>query len=215
MKLVYFNGRGLAENSRLILAYVGVEYEDFRYNMEVIDWKTHNINKPEFDADKASGKLRQSLNKLPYLEVDGSIVCQSKSIERYLARRFNLMGSNDIEAAQIDSICEVVRDIKDMYQGVRRLPEAEREAGMAKWFSETMPIKLSDLEHILGSIYAVGSALSLADIVLFSLIHEFFDNKTGALNACQNCPKLNIIIERVASNSNIENWRNNRPNTGF
>lgn len=35
-KLIYFNARGRAELSRLILQYAGVPYEDFR--MEMADW---------------------------------------------------------------------------------------------------------------------------------------------------------------------------------
>jgi hypothetical protein len=31
MKLTYFNGRGLAETSRLIFAAAGVDFEDNRY----------------------------------------------------------------------------------------------------------------------------------------------------------------------------------------
>mgnify|MGYP001167623941 CR=1 FL=1 len=48
--------------------------------------------------DKKDGKLLKSCNKVPYLSVDGEIVGQSEAIERYLARRFNLMGDNEIEA---------------------------------------------------------------------------------------------------------------------
>ena len=40
------------------------------------------------------------------------------------------MGSNDIEAAQIDAICGSVRDFKDIYQKVRSKPEDEKDAGM-------------------------------------------------------------------------------------
>ena len=36
MKLIYFNARGRAELSRLILAEAGEEYEDVRINKE--DW---------------------------------------------------------------------------------------------------------------------------------------------------------------------------------
>jgi len=43
LKLCYFNGRGLAETSRMILAVAGAEYEDFRYPLEVIDWATFNM----------------------------------------------------------------------------------------------------------------------------------------------------------------------------
>ena len=67
-----------------------------------------------------------SLNKLPYLEVDGVTFPQSKAIERFLARRFNMMGENELDAARIDSICECVRDFKDMYQKVRALSDEEK-----------------------------------------------------------------------------------------
>ena len=45
MKLVYFNVRGLAETSRILLALGGEEYEDFRYPLEVIDMSKHEMKK--------------------------------------------------------------------------------------------------------------------------------------------------------------------------
>ena len=216
MKLVYFNGRGLAETSRLILAWNSVDYEDFRYPLVVNDWKTHDMTKEEFDADKADGKLVRSLHKVPYLEVDGHVICQSKTIERYLARRYQMMGDNEIEAAQIDSICEVVRDIKDMYQKVRRLPETEKEAGMTQWFVETMPHKFEDLEHILGTEgRSVGTRTSLADIVLFSLVTQFFDDKIRAMESIDHTPNLEKIVQVVNDNENIKAWLDSRPITAF
>ena len=216
MKLVYFNGRGLAETSRLILAYNQVTYEDFRYPLHIKDWKTHDMTKEEFDSDKRDGKLVRSLHKVPFLEVDGSVICQSKAIERYLGRRFNMMGDTELEAGLIDSVCEVVRDVKDMYQKVRRLPEEEKEAGLQEWFLETMPSKFSDLEHILGEDgYAVGGRASLADIVLFSLVTQFFDNKEGAMNATSNTPRLRSIVQKIADNENIKHWLDSRPVTSF
>ena len=43
------------------------------------------------------------MKKIPVLEIDGGkyTIAQSKAIERFLARRFNMLGSNDIEAAII------------------------------------------------------------------------------------------------------------------
>ena len=94
------------------------EYEDYRYPINE-KWE-----KPEFDEDKKNGRLTQSLNKLPYLEVSegNKVHCipQSKAIERYLAKKYNMMGSTDLESAKIDAICEVIRDIKEAYQKVRK-----------------------------------------------------------------------------------------------
>ena len=94
MKLTYFNIRGLAETSRFLLSLGGEEYEDFRYPLEVIDMSKYEMKKEEFDKDKGDGKLVTSLNKVPFLEVDGVIIPQSKSMERFLARRYNMMGTS-------------------------------------------------------------------------------------------------------------------------
>lgn len=218
MKLVYFNGRGLAETSRLVFAICGQNYEDFRYPLEIIDWTTHNMVREEFLEDKNSGKLLGSLNKLPYLEVDGQIIPQSKAIERYLAKRFNIMGDSDIECARIDGITEYVRDFKTAYQTVRKLPEDQKEAGLKEWFTVTLKERLELLENLLcreHQCFAVGNRLSLADVTLFSFIMEFFDDKESVWSSTVNCPNLRSIVNNVKSDENLTRWLNNRPNTAF
>lgn len=53
--------------------------------------------------------------QVPVLEVDGHAISQSRAIERFLAKRFNLLGSNDIEAADIDSVSEEIADVQKAY----------------------------------------------------------------------------------------------------
>lgn len=217
MKLVYFNGRGLAETSRLLLALNKVDYEDFRYPLKVIDWATYNMEKVEFTKDKESGKLLHSLNKLPFLEVDGKVIPQSKAIERYIAYKYNMMGDNLEEAGIIDSICECVRDFKDEYQKVRKLPDEEKELGINQWFSKTLVEKMILLDNLLGhedKKYAVGTKISLADIVLFSFITQFFDKKELALSSTDNL-KVKNIINNINSLDEIKDWINKRPDTVF
>ena len=214
MKLSYFNVRGLAETTRILLAYSGEDYEDFRYPLEVIDFSTHTMVKEEFDSDKSAGKLVKSMNKVPFLEVEDTIICQSKSIERYLGRRFKLMGDTEIESAHIDAICECVRDIKDLYQGVRK--SDDKDKAMSEWFTVTLVDKLSLLENqITGSGFSVGVRRSLSDIVLFSFITQFFDNKEASLNATLVSPKLRSVIDSVSSEESIQKWLSDRPITDF
>tara|TARA_X000000950_G_C13853956_1_gene635794 strand:+ start:1032 stop:1667 length:636 start_codon:yes stop_codon:yes gene_type:complete len=208
LKLVYFNGKGFGETSRLIMAYANATYEDYRYPIQINDWKTHDIVKDEFDKDKSDGKLLKSCNKVPYLSVDGEIIGQSKAIERYLARRFNLLGDNEIEAFKIDAICEWVRDFKTSYQ-------KEKTNNVENWFNVLLPEKMEMLENIVSQKHSVGSRASLADIVLFSFITEFFDNKEGALNSLNNCPNVRSVVENIGANENIKNWIKTRPNTPF
>ena len=215
LKLCYFNARGLAETSRLILAIANKDYEDYRYPLEVIDWKTYSFKKDEFEEDKKNGLLKKSLNKVPYLVVDDEIICQSKSIERFLANRFGLMGSNEIESAKIDSICECIRDFKTAYQTVRKLPEDKKAEGMNKWFNETLPTKMEDLEHLVNLDYSVGKKISLSDIVLYSFVNDFFDNKVGALNSIKNCPNILSVVKQISSLKSIQKWLSKRPETSF
>ena len=144
MKLVYFNLRGVVEVSRYMLHMGGAEYEDFRYPFDTSNWA-----KPEADAAKIEGKHDINMGRLPFLEVDGQLVAQSKSIERFVATRFGFYGANDVEAAQIDCVCEHVRDIKDAYQKVRGIQDkAEKKAGMEKWFGTDLPEWCGKLEKV-------------------------------------------------------------------
>lgn len=225
MKLTYFNGRGLAETSRLLFAVAGQEYEDFRYPITVLDWSIFKMVREEFDNDKKDGKLWNSFDKLPRLEVDGHVVFQSKAIERYLANRFELMGSSPLEAAFIDSIGETIRDFKDSYQKVRNSPAETKEAAVQTYFSETLPPLLQSLNNIIKSrqttyviddtTFVIGNKLSLADVVVFLFLTDFFDNKDLVMNAYANLDILKAIVENVGNLDAVKNWLLKRPQTPF
>lgn len=225
MKLTYFNGRGLAETSRVLFAIAGQGYEDFRYPIQVLDWATFKMERPEFDADKQSGKLWKSLDKLPFLEVDGEVVFQSKAIERYLATRFDLLGSTPLEAAFIDSIGETIRDFKDGYQKVRNSTAETKEAAMHTYFSETLPNLLLVLSNVIRSrrtydnndhyTFVIGNKLSLADVQIFLFLTDFFDNKDLVLAAYENLDILKAIVANVGSLDSVKKWLSTRPQTPF
>ena len=214
MKLTYFNVRGLAETSRILLAIMEENYEDFRYPLNIIDLKTFNMEKVEFENDKKENKLINSLNKVPFLEVDGVTIPQSKAIERYLATRGNMMGDSPLEYARIDSICECIRDFKDAYQKVRN--DKDKETATNTWFNETLPEKLSLLDNILGkedNMFSVGNRLSLADVIIYSFIAQFFDDKERSLSATDNTNVMRNIVNNVSNNVNVVKWLSIRPET--
>jgi glutathione S-transferase len=219
-KLSYFNGRGLAETSRMLFAVAGVEFEDFRYPLTVIDWSIFKFQRDEFDADKTAGKLWRSMDKLPTLEVGGNVIFQSKAIERFLAYKFGLMGNTPEEAAFVDSICETIRDFKDAYQKVRSVSAEEKDAAFAKYFDETLPIQLNSLECILvshnaNSYYVLGDNLSLADIVIFGFLTDFFDNKERVTSVYVKYDKFKNIVESVGNLEKMKQWLATRPETPF
>lgn len=220
-KLQYFAGRGVAEVIRMLFAVAKVDYEDARFSLTFGtpgDFST--IQRPEFDKAKAEGILDPSMGKVPLLFVDGGVpIPQSKAIERYLAKEFGLMGTSSIEGAQIDAVCEHIRDIKDAYQGVRRTPADTKEAAMKKFFDESLPENCAKLEKSLpkkGGPFLFGEKISLADISVFNFLwgpKGFFDNVDAAKAAVKPCPRLLAACEATAANAGMQAWLANRPDT--
>jgi glutathione S-transferase len=204
MKLVYFNARGLAETARFMLAIAGIVYTDVRYTRE------------EFDADKGLGLLVGSLNKLPFLEIDGEVIPQSKTIERYIATRYNMFGRNDFDMSRIDAICEYVRDLKTEYQKTRGLSEGnERDAGMDVWFNDTLPARLKALDAIVGSDFSVGFRVSLADVTLYTFVTQFFTDTERAYAATDTAPNIKSVVRMVGNIPEVGAWIIIRPKTSF
>lgn len=141
------------------------------------------------------------------------------------------MGDTNEESALIDSYCEYIRDFKTAYQTVRKAEN--KEEAMEKWFGETLPEKLSSFEKILyentdfqntssqiksvleEKRFSVGDKLSLADIVIYSFLVDFFDNKEGVNKSFEQCKTLRNIVNTVSNNPNIKNWVENRAETAF
>ena len=212
--LTYFNLKGLAETSRLLLAAAHVEFEDERYPFNATDF-----SRPEFEVAKAADKFYLNLGSVPVLSYtgpDGSVTLgQSKAIERFLAKKLGYFGANDLEAAQIDMITEHCRDIKQKYADARAgKKDAELDAAKAKFVAESLPTWFGKLEKTLsGTGYAVGSKLSLADIVIFSLVKDYFDDLAGVWIATSETPKIRASCE--AAQAAVQHWLAVRPVTKF
>lgn len=50
--------------------------------------------------------------KMPILEFEGKKLHQHLAICRYLAKKLNLLGKDDVEAAEIDSIIDTINDFR-------------------------------------------------------------------------------------------------------
>ncbi|KAK3263576.1 hypothetical protein CYMTET_27624 [Cymbomonas tetramitiformis] len=222
-KLCYFDIRGLAECSRFLFAVAKQPYDDCRLSLTFGtpgDFST--IQRPEFDAAKASGELDASLGKVPYLEVDGKKIGQSKAIERYLARELGLMGSDSVEAAQVDQLTETIRDIKDAYTKAKATSgEEEKKEAIAKFFSEGLVnfVKLAEKSLPAGpGPWLVGNKVSYADISWFLFLASpkgYFDNEEGAKAAYADCPRVKAAIEATAAIPELVQYIAARKDTPF
>ena len=93
LKLVYFDGPGKAEGTRLAAAHCGLALEDYRFK-----------DRAEFMAMKESGEL--TYGQVPALFVDGKQVTQSSCILRTVGRLGGLYPEDVVQAALVDSIMD-------------------------------------------------------------------------------------------------------------
>lgn len=213
--LKYFNGRGVAEITRVLFAVAKVSYVDHRFP---IDFSTYS--RPEFDEAKAAGLFDINMGRLPILEYSGPegtiTLGQSKTIERFIAKKLGLFGSNDFEAAQIDMVSEHVRDIKQKYNDIKSgKKDAELQAAKEKFMKEELPVWFEKLEKSLSGIngFAIGSSVSLADVSIFNIVRDYFDDLPTASAATANAPKLATSAETVSLIA--ADWLSSRPSTPF
>jgi len=52
------------------------------------------------------------MQQVPILEIDGKVYHQSKAISRFIAKKGNLYGSNELEAMEIDATVDSIEDIR-------------------------------------------------------------------------------------------------------
>lgn len=222
MRLVYFDGRGLAETSRFLFALANEEYTDFRYPFQVINWSKREFVRDEFERDRDTGVLDHVMRRLPYLETGHGTICQSRAIENYLAGLFDMHGHNNYEAACVDAVCESVQDVKTDYHaaakaavGTNSTPTQSKD----DWINQTFANKIAELDVLVGSMtgtHAVGNNISLADVVLYRLVYDFFDNTEAAVNACeQKAPRIFAIVQQMHVNERVQLWIARRPATYF
>lgn len=186
----------------------GQPYDDIRFP---IDFKT--FARPEFDAAQANGDFVVNMNRLPVLICDGVSIGQSKTIERFVAKKLGFSGTNEFEEAQIDMITEHIRDIKQKYADAKAGKTGEEQsAAKATFLANDLPTWFGKLENCLdGSGFAVGRRLSLADVSVFNIVQDFFDDKDASSKAAEAFPKLSSSVAAVSVAAGA--WIASRPDT--
>ena len=76
---------------------------------------------------------------VPLMSVGSVKFGQSKAIERYIAKKCGMYGTNDEEAAVIDCIAEHTRDIKEKRGKIfigGMAPSHEKDLAIKKWYEK-------------------------------------------------------------------------------
>lgn len=101
MKLTYFAARGRVEPARLMLELAGVPYEVESIPLET--WMAPGY--------KESVQERTPFGQLPTLQDGAFSLCQSRAINRYLARKLGLYGETIEEQARVDEVAETADEL--------------------------------------------------------------------------------------------------------
>ncbi|KAF6208058.1 hypothetical protein GE061_016508 [Apolygus lucorum] len=195
-KLTYFDLKGLGEPIRMILTYLGEEFEDNRIPIE------------EWPAIKPTIKY----GRLPVLDVDGKRMYQAQAILRLLAKRAKLAGDNDLEAFEIDSIVGVVTDFISSYIPLWSFTDPkEKGEFIEKLKKETIPYYMKELDEIAGKNngYLANGKLSWADL----FFHSFIETLEGLIKTeiVKQYPNVLLARGKLHSTPGIKEWIAKRP----
>jgi len=205
--LHYYPARGRGEVIRLCLSYV----------------KQPWFEPAEADVPAIEAIKRQELDGYPFRqlprfidEVNGPVdLVQSMAILRHLGRKYALYGSDLLEAAAVDMICDGCQDLraalKLVYYGDEAANQQYVETVLA---SEEQLVKLSGfkgpgmacLERLAGlhpGPWMLGRSFSIADIVVFDLV----DMHQGVFaDAMKKFPHLMDHYKAVAEQQGIADY---------
>jgi len=193
--LAYWDIRGLAQPIRLLLEYVGTEWEDKLY-----------VCGPGPTYDKTcwfdiKNSLGLDFPNLPYF-IDGNIkLTQSGAILRYLAMKFGLDGETQDEKIRIELLAGVCQDYYSEFVRMSYNPDFEKIKGP---YLENLPNKLKLLSDYLGDRkFFAGENISFVDFALYEMLDQ---NKILEPNCLNNFEKLKKYQERFESIPPITNY---------
>ncbi len=196
-KLTYFPFRARAEAARFIFKQAEVDFEDVRIGGE--DWAKFKPSTP--------------YGSMPVLEVDGKMLAGSQSIQRYLAEKFGLAGSNDFENAEIDSIIDTVGDLSQQLMKFHYEKDEAKKAEVGeKLKTEILPKFLGIFEKLISSNtsgWIYGSKVTYADFLVYNII-GWVKMEAGAA-ALDSFPGIKKNMEAVEALPNIAKWLKERP----
>jgi glutathione S-transferase len=201
LKLTYFDfdgGRG--EPARLALHIGGIAFEDQRIAGK--DWPAFRDKTP-FLA-------------LPTMEVDGQVVSQSNSINRYVGKLSGLYPADTWQALLCDEVMDAAEDLStqightiDLAEDAKKKAREELVAGPITRYLEQFQVRLKAA----GGEYFADHRLTVADLKVYMLLRWL---RSGALDHIPKdlvdrvAPQLVKHFERVAKQPKIAEYYQRR-----
>ena len=177
MKLYYFNEYIRAEPIRLLLDYVGAEYEDVRLTHE------------EWPDMKYSGKFEYHC--IPMLEKDGKSYSMSRAILKYLGMTYDLYPTDPEEIYEIEKLLDLLGDYTAGIHKLYRVKDPKEKKKMfAEYLEDYYPRYLGyfdkHLQNNSSQEFMVGDKITCVDFFMLHHLERaycgpFFKNTVGPI----------------------------------
>eukprot|EP01132_Coremiostelium_polycephalum_P008346 gene8346-10251_t len=185
------NQRGRIELARVILYYSEYKFED---------------NKVESISDELKSTL--PTGALPVYKVQDVTLYNPTSIARYLSKKFNLYGSNEIQQTISDEIVDSIWDL------LLPLVSAQNESDKLKLKLKLFPQFIGTWEKRINeskSKYISGDSLTFADLSISIALNNLL-TLGFTENDLKDFPKVPELVKTVDSIPSIQSYRkNNQP----
>jgi glutathione S-transferase len=192
--LTYFDLDGSrGEVARLAMHLAGIAFEDKRITDK--DWPALRDSTP--------------FQSLPVLEVDGKVIAQSNTINRYLGKLAGLYPKDDWQAALVDEVMDAVEDIMIMIGSTFALEGEAKKKAREALAAGSIAHFLRQFEARLkagGGEWFVENRLTVADLKCYLLVRWL---KSGMLDHIpadivdQHAPLLAKHLKRVENHPEI------------
>lgn len=196
--LGYWNIRGLAEPIRLMFEYLGLAYEDKRYDYGTTP-DTWLVN---WTPDKY--QLGLDFPNLPYY-IDGDVkLTQSCAIIRHVARKHNLVGKTESDYIRIDLIEQQCVDFRT---GLTRLAYGSDFEKNLVNYTNALPDSLRLFDTFLGGKHDWfgGSQLSFVDFMMYAALHTHLLLVPGCLDSFKH---LKAFMQRFEALPHVGDYLN-------
>lgn len=194
LTLHYFDfdgGRG--EPARLAMSVGGVDFEDRRIPL----------------AQWPSVKTEMPFHALPVLDVDGTPISQSNTINRFVGKLAGLYPKDPLQAALCDEVMDAVEDLTNPVVATFGMNDADKKAAREKLAAGLLPLYLERLQAQLdarGGQYFADGRLTVGDLKLFVWLRTL---RSGILDHIpadlpdRIAPRLVEHFDRINSHSDI------------
>nr|VZI25974.1 unnamed protein product [Spirometra erinaceieuropaei] len=192
IQLGYWSIRGLAQPIRLLLEYVGEDYQEKRFEKTDIEkWKEMKYT------------LGIGFPNLPYI-IDGDVkLSQSSVILRYLGEKHGLGGKGAKEQAEIAMAEAAIKDLRIAFSRIAYSPNYEEER---PGFMPKFEKGIEDISTYLGSKkWLIGDNITYADFVLYENLCVFHVFEPSCFDKY---PNLREYIERFEALPKIKQYMN-------